>query len=108
MKHIQSSKAILISSFLLLSIINSHSQYRLKLNAQYQIDVSKVKSGDIESYKASQIGVSNMNQVVTWKYSVINTKNGGASINKTFIMEIPANSNGKILQRKRTDSAFRV
>jgi hypothetical protein len=80
MKHIQSSKAILISSFLLLSIINSHSQYRLKLNAQYQIDVSKVKSGDIESYKASQIGVSNMNQVVTWKYSVINTKNGGASI----------------------------
>ena len=37
-----------------------------------------------------------MNQVCTWKYSVINTLNGGTSINKTFIMEIPANSNGKI------------
>ena len=101
MKQIQKiviSKAISIVSFFLLAIINSFGQkpIRLNVNAPYKIDVSKEKNGDIESYKASQIGVSNMNQVVTWKYSVINKKNGGASINKIFIMEIPANSNGKI------------
>lgn len=91
------SKAISIVSFLLLAIINSYGQkpIRLNVNAPYKIDVSKEKNGDVESYKASQIGVSNMNQVVTWKYSVINKKNGGASINKIFILEIPANSNGK-------------
>ena len=78
------SKAISIVSFLLLAIINSYGQkpIRLNVNAPYKIDVSKEKNGDVESYKASQIGVSNMNQVVTWKYSVINKKNGGASINK--------------------------
>ncbi len=90
------SKAISIASFFLLAIINSYGQKPIRLNviAPYKIDVSKVKNGDIQYYKASQIGVSNTNQVIIWKYSVINTLNGGASINRTFIMEIPANSSG--------------
>jgi hypothetical protein len=91
------NKAISIASFfLLVTIINSYGQKPIQLNvvAPYKIYVSKVKKGDNVFYKASQIGVSNMNQVVTWNYTVINGLNGGASINRTFTMEIPANSNG--------------
>ena len=95
MKHINLfSKAISIASFFLLAFINSYGQKPIRLNviAPYKIDVSKVKNGDVQYYKASQIGVSNTNQVIIWKYSVINTLNGGASIIRTFTMEIPVNS----------------